>query len=112
MYQVCYAPRYLFCGQLNKIWVVLHHIRTLFQERIATAKLKVKVVDITFRENFLVTTRLARPINDSEILQRHSTILHMPQGFLNFIFYSIQPKIHDTTTSKIEWILNALQTKL
>ena len=80
---------------------------------IATVELQFEVVDITFREKFIVMTNLTSSLIGLLFLQRNSTILDMRQGILNFPFFSMQLKNEDWTyPNVIEPILNPVQTTL
>ena len=80
---------------------------------IATVELQFEVGDITFREKFLVITNLTSRLIGLLFLQRHSTILDMIQGILNFPFFSMQLKNEDETyPNVIEPILNPVETIL
>ena len=54
---------------------------------IATVELQIEVGAITFREKFIVTTNLTRPLIGLLFLQRNSTILDMRQVTLTFPFF-------------------------
>ena len=80
---------------------------------IATVELQFEVVDITFREKFIVKTNLTSPLIGLLFLQRNSTILDMHEGILNFPFFSMQLKNEDRTyPNVIEPILNPVETIL
>ena len=80
---------------------------------ISTVELQFEVVDITFRERFIVMTNLTSPLIGLLILQRNSTILDMRQGILNFPFFSMQLKNEDRTYPNIiEPILTPAETTL
>ena len=80
---------------------------------IATVDFQFEVGDITFGEKFLVMTNLTSPLIGLFFLQRNSTILDMPQGILNFPFFSMQLKNEDRTyPNVIEPILNPVKTTL
>ena len=68
---------------------------------IATLELQFEVGDITFRENFIVMTKLTGPLIGLLFQQRNSTILDMRQGILNFPFFSMQLKNEDRTNTKV-----------
>ena len=83
------------------------------QAPIATVELHFEVVDITFRDKFIVMTNLTSPLIGLLFLQRNSTILGMSQGILNFPFFSMQLKNGDQTyPNVIEPILNPVETIL
>ena len=80
---------------------------------IATIELQFEVGDITFREKFIVMTKLISPLIGLLFLQRNSTILYMRQGILNFPFFSMQLKNDDRTyPNVIEPILSPAETIL
>ena len=80
---------------------------------IATVELQFEVGDITFREKFMVVTKLTSPLIGLLFLQRNSTILDMRQGILNFPLFSIKLKNEDRTyPNVIEPILKPLETIL
>ena len=80
---------------------------------IATVELQLEFGDITFTEKIIVVTNLKSPLIGLLSLQRHSTILDMRQGILNFPFFSMQLKNEDRTyTNVIEPILNPVKSIL
>ena len=80
---------------------------------IATVELQFEVGDITFREKFIVVTKLTSPLIGLLFLQRNSTVLDMRQGILTFPLFSMQLKNEDRTyTNVIAPILNPLETIL
>ena len=80
---------------------------------IATVELQFEVGDITFRKKFIVMTNLTSLVIGLLFLQRNSTILDMPQGILNFLFFSMQLTNEDRTyPNVIEPILNPVDTIL
>ena len=80
---------------------------------IATVEMQFEVRDITFREKFIVMTKLTSPLIGLLFLQRNSTILGMRQGILNFPFFSMHKKNEDRTyPSLLEPILNPVDTIL
>ena len=67
---------------------------------IATVKLQFEVGHITFREKFIFMTNLRSPLIGLLFLQRNRTILDVPRGFLNFLFFSLQLKNEDRSVPK------------
>ena len=59
---------------------------------VATVEMQFEVGDITFREKFMVVTNLKSPLIGLLFLRRNCTILDIPQGILNFSFFSMQLK--------------------
>ena len=80
---------------------------------IATVEVQFEVGDITFREKFIVMTKLTDHFIGILFLQRKSTILDMRQGILNFPFFPMQLKNEDRTyPNVIDPILNPAKTIL
>ena len=80
---------------------------------IATVEMHFQVRDITFREKLIVMTNLTSPLIGLLILQRHSTILDMRQGILDFPSFTLQLNNGDRTNPNvIEPILNPRATIL
>ena len=78
---------------------------------IATVDFQFEVGHITFREKFIVMTKVTNPLIGFLFLQRNSTILDMRQWILNFSLFSMQLKNEDRAyPTVIEPLLNTVKT--